>query len=56
MRITHEAQIDLERAIIDPEYRRDVIAYLNAQSRAERESRGIEPAAALIGVRTQRAA
>ena len=31
MPILHDDQIDLERVINDPEYRRHVIVYLNAQ-------------------------
>jgi hypothetical protein len=32
MPITHDDQIDLERVISDPEYRRHVIVYLNGQA------------------------
>lgn len=33
MPITNDDQIDLDRVITDPEYRRHVIIYLNAQAR-----------------------
>jgi len=32
MRITDESQIDLQRVVIDPEYRRAVTKYLNTKS------------------------
>lgn len=38
MAFTDERDIDLERVVIDPEYRRRVISYLNARARAEREA------------------
>jgi hypothetical protein len=38
MAFTEERDIDLERVVIDPEYRRRVIVYLNARARAEREA------------------
>jgi hypothetical protein len=37
MPITNDDQIDFERVVADPEYRRQVIVYLNAQApRADR--------------------
>lgn len=33
MPITNDEQIDFERVVTDPEYRRNVIVYLNAQAR-----------------------
>ena len=48
MPITNDDQIDYERVIADPEYRRLVIAYLNAQARRPDRRRG-PPTAALIG-------
>ena len=40
MPITNDDQIDYERVIADPEYRRLVIMYLNAQARRSDRRRG----------------
>jgi hypothetical protein len=40
MPITNDDQIDYERVIADPDYRRLVIAYLNAQARRAERRRG----------------
>jgi len=41
-----EDDIDLDRVLIDPDYRRKVIEYLNATARAEREQSTARPPAA----------
>lgn len=38
MRIMHDDQIDLERVVNDPEYRRHVIVYLNERARPDNRS------------------
>jgi hypothetical protein len=54
MPVTSDDDIDLERVVIDPEYRRRVIQYLNARARAEREA--IEAERARTAARRPRAA
>ena len=49
MPITSDDQIDYERVIADPEYRRLVIAYLNAQARRPERRRSPQTAALMGG-------
>jgi hypothetical protein len=46
MPITHDDQIDLERVVSDPEYRRHVIVYLNEQAPSHRSQARSWPATA----------
>lgn len=54
MPLTDDIEIDLERVVIDPDYRRRIIVQLNARARAEREL--IEDRAASAAKRQSRAA
>ncbi len=49
MPITNDDQIDYERVIADPEYRRLVIAYLNAQARRPDRRRAPQTATLMGG-------
>jgi hypothetical protein len=49
MPITNDEQIDFERVVTDPEYRRNVIVYLNAQARRADRSRNVQRSARIVG-------
>jgi hypothetical protein len=48
MPITHDDQIDLDRVVSDPEYRRHVIIYLNAQAHRVEWPRGAVRSCAVV--------
>jgi hypothetical protein len=47
MPITNDDQIDYERVVADPEYRRQVIVYLNAQERRPDRRRPLQTASSM---------
>lgn len=48
MKELREGQIDLERVVTDPEYRRHVIVYLNTQARGRENARAMNGRAAVL--------